>query len=346
MNGNPGLNAAKATITWTVAATVPVEGAMITVKGFDQGLVRPMTEQILLRRGTAPVNAQGVIAINDEVTTQQRFAEITSITPSGFTTPGSIKVDIDPTEYYRHTLEVGDSLLNGMSVEMVKGVTPNLYRDVHIGEATYTIGDTNEISMTLQGGRGDVGVNAEDGGPAPSSLLAQTTPVAIPAKTRPPGLSAPGFGTIFRLNDMVIRVGEGSISLNHSLGQDGNSFAREVFRPSPIQTANRVVSLSARMSYPAQLTDGTEISTADLNAYAWGQDIETSLDAALLDFGEAHNSMKIELPTGRMTAFPDPPDLAQGQINNPIEIAGYAKGANPDLRVVVTNNETTAQFIV
>ena len=38
----------------------------------------------------------------------------------------------------------------GVTVEMVKGKTPSTYPDVHVGEATFTIGDTNELELVLQ----------------------------------------------------------------------------------------------------------------------------------------------------------------------------------------------------
>ena len=95
---------------------------------------------------------------------------------------------------FKHEFTVGEDLLDGMSIELVRGGTiPGLYRDVHVGEATYTVGDTNEIGIGLVGGAGFVQTNAEDGGTDPSSLLAANGPPAITAKERPPGLNAPGY---------------------------------------------------------------------------------------------------------------------------------------------------------
>ena len=335
-NAVKGLNCAKVEIEWTAAGSVPATGAKLEIKGFDQGL-RPLTELISLERGTTPVTSAGVLAVGDEVTTTNRFAEITSITPSGFTTPGSVEVNIDASEYFKHTLSIGDTLLNGMSMEFVRGGRiPFLYQDVHIGEATYTAGAQNEISMSLRGSREYPERNAENGGADVSSLT---------GKTRPQGRSAPGFGTIFRLNDMAIRCGEASVRLNHSLGDDENPWAREVYFPPPLQTANREVGLSTRLSFPAQLTDGTELSALELYNYAWGVDVATEIDSAFMDFGAAHNSMLIELPTGRLSRFPVPTDVGQGQINNPVEVSGHKSGTTPDLRITVLNTENATQFV-
>ena len=63
-----------------------------------------------------------------------------------------------------------------------------------------------------------------------------------------------------------------------------------------------------------------------------------------MDYGALHNSVTLEMPTGRLTSFPDPASLDQGQIALPIEIAGYAKGAITDFRLTVVNSETGTEF--
>lgn len=337
-NAVPGLNAAKIGIQVKGASmTVPAGGASFTVKGFDQGLKRPLEEVVSVVRGSNSVTTAGAIPNDTIFTTANRFATVTSITPADFTgTLVKILAQIDASEYYRHTLSVGNALLTGLSAEMVKGTVPNFYQDVHVSEATYTVGALNEISMTLLGGEGLVGYNAENGGSSPSSLT---------GKSRPAGLSAPGWATIFRLGDIPLRTGEGSVTVNHNLGQDENPNAREVYRPAPVQTGVRSVQLSTRTGYPAQIIGGGEMSAQDLTSYAWGRDVKVSIDCALMDFGAAHNSMTITLPTSRMSIFPDQNDIPQGQINQPFTFDGYALGGTSDLQVVVVNNETGAQFV-
>ena len=115
-------------------------------------------------------------------------------------------------------------------------------------------------------------------------------------------------------------------------------------------TAVREVGISARVSYPAQIfhLDGsadTEWDIKDMMSYAWGRDLEASIDCALMDYGAANNFMNIKTPTGRLVNFPDPADLSAGQINNPLEIAAYKKGSANDLEIMVVNTENGTAFL-
>ena len=317
----PGVNAAP--INLSFASTVRADtGATIVIEGFDQGEQRPLEE-------TIPVT--DAAAITDK-TTENAFAEVTSITLNDFTTVGNVTVNYT-SNLYKHTFNVGNALTNGLTVEMVKGTEPNTYQDVHVSEATWTMGDVNEFDMTLIGGRAYLGMNAENNGPAPSSDT---------GKARPDSESAAGWGTVFRLNDQRIDIGEASVTVNHSLGATENPTGRHVYRRPPVQTANREVTLSTRVDYPVDDIDGNRI---DVAALAWGQDVSASIEAAAMDFGAEPNLVTIDLPNGKLSSFPDPADISQGQINQPLEVAGYAKGATTDFRITLINKETHAQLI-
>ena len=320
-SGQAGVNCGR--LIFTFANTVRGgTNSTITIQGFDQGLVRPISETITVQPGAAIAPITSVYA----------YAEVTSVTLANFGTVGAVGITVDPV-VYKHTFEVGNSLTNGLTIEMVKGTVPSVYQDVHVSEGTFTIGDTNEFDLTFIGGRGYPEENAENRGAAPSSTT---------GKTRQPGVSAPAWATVLRVDNRVFKIGEGSVSINHSLGQDENPFSREVYRPAPVQTATREVTLSTRVCYPMEDIDGTRL---DILSYAYGRDVAVSMEAASMDWGALHNSVRIELPTARLTAFPDPADIAQGQINLPLEFAGYASGTTTDLRLTVINDETETQFV-
>ena len=109
----PGVNAAP--INLSFASTVRADtGATIVIEGFDQGEQRPLEE-------TIPVT--DAAAITDK-TTENAFAEVTSITLNDFTTVGNVTVNYT-SNLYKHTFNVGNALTNGLTVEMVKGTEPN-----------------------------------------------------------------------------------------------------------------------------------------------------------------------------------------------------------------------------
>ena len=297
-------------------------GANITIVGYDQAETRDLTEVI---------DVDDAASITPK-TSVNAFSEVTSVTFNNFGTAGDVGITVDPG-VWKHVFEVGNTLTPGLTIEQFKGSVPNVYQDVHISEATFTLGDANEWSFTMIGGRGFLEKNAENLGSGPSSLT---------GKSRPPGITAPGWGSIFRLNNQRILVNGGSVTLNHALGATNYSYGKDAYRPPPIQTANREVTLSTEIGYPATDIEGTRLALA---GYAYGQDVSASIEANSMDYGALHNSITLELPTARITSFPDPAALDQGEIALPVEIAGYAKGATTDFRLVVITEETGTQFL-
>ena len=305
-----------------VPAVTAGDNATITIVGKDQGIKRPLREVISVAAGSS------ISAIRST----KAFAEVTTVTLDGFTTAGNIEIKVDPG-VYKHVFTVGNELLPGLTLEMVKGRTPNVYQDVHISEGTFTLGDSNQYDLTLIGGEAFYGENAENGGPARSSTT---------GKTRQLGRSAPGWATILRINDRKFRIGSGSISINHSLGADENTWDRDVYRQPPLQTSSRIVTLSTQVSFPMTDTAGNEMRIMDI---AWGETVSATLSAASMRLGALHNSVLFEIPTGQVTPFPDPADIGQGQINLPLEITAFAEGTEPDIRLTVFNSESGSNFM-
>ena len=320
-NSQSGINCGR--LIFTFANTVRgATNATITINGFDQGLVRPISETISVTEAASAI---------DPVTSTLAFAEVTSVTLSNFATVGAVGITVDPV-VYKHTFEIGNTLTNGLTVEMVKGNIPNTYQDVHIGEGTFTIGDTNEFALSLVGGISYPEMNAENLGSSPSSTA---------GKPRPAGVTAPAWSTVMRIDNRVFKIGEASLTINHSLGQDENPYSRDVYVPPPVQTGPREVTMSTRVSYPMTDRQGNRL---DILSYAYGQDVAISLEAASMRRGALHNSVRIELPAANLTVFPDPADIGQGQINLSLDFAGHDSGVTTDVRMIVVNEETGTQF--
>lgn len=273
-----------------------------------------------------PVAANGTITASTVIRGTRYFSEVTSITTSGFSATGMVAV-IANANRQKHVFEIGNSLLNGLTMEMVKGTVPNVYTDVFISEATYTIAEAMEFALTLQGGVFAEEENAENGMSTPSSLT---------GKTRPDGAVAPDWATVFRIDDVIYRVGAADFRVNHGLGQDENPFARDSFRPAPIQTQNQELTMSARINYEA---------ARGFDRKVWGEDVEVSISGASMDFGAPNAFLVIEFPAARFTQFPSPRDIGQGPISTNLELSAYRLGTNPACRITVVNGETAAQFL-
>lgn len=273
-----------------------------------------------------PVALNGTIAANTVVRGTRYFAEVTSVTIDGFSAAGSVAVAANANRQ-KHVFEIGNSLLNGLTMEMVKGTVPNVYADVFVSEATYTVAEAMEFALTLQGGVFAEEENAENGGSMPSSLT---------GKSRPDGSVAPDWATIVRIDDVIYRVGAADFRVNHGLGQDENPFARDSFRPAPIQTQNQELTMSARINYEA---------ARGFDRKVWGEDVEVSISGASMDFGAANAFLTIEFPAARFTQFPSPRDIGQGPISQQLELSAYKLGTNPACRITVVNGESAADFL-
>lgn len=316
-----GVNCGRIIFAFESTVRAESDGGQIVVRGYDQGLVRPLIETI---------SVTDTAAIGNKTTTNA-FAEVTSVTLTGFQTTGEVTITVDPA-IYKHTFEVGDALTNGLTVEMVKGTVPSTYQDVHVSEGTITVGDTNETDLTFLGGQAYQNENA-DGGSAASPET---------GKTRQPGQASPGWSAVARFDDRIVEIGEGSVSINHSLGRNENSFARQVYLPLPVITGKREVTLSTRVSYPMTDMSGNDF---DIVSYAYGRNMAISLEVASMRAGALHNSLRVELPSAQLTTFPDPADIGQGQINLSLDFTAFSSEGNTDLRIIAINEETQAQFI-
>ena len=64
-----------------------------------------------------------------------------------------------------------------------------------------------------------------------------------------------------------------------------------------------------------------------------------------MTYGALHNSFTLEILNGRLTVFPDPDSLDQGEIAQPITIEGYGEESDTEFRLTVINEESGAAFL-
>lgn len=338
-----GVNVMRMQLKVTTAVNLSTDKVIVTVHGKDQ-IGTAIQEKVTLT---------GSISSNDlfpSTISDTWWSEIDKVTVDDSIGSHSIVVNIqlDPGGLYMHEFSaIGEDLLAGMSAEFVKGQTPELFRDLHVNQFGYTIGDTNQISIGLTGGAAFPETNAQDGGTDPSDLT---------GKERQPGRNASGWGTIIRVDDMILKCGEASLDVNYNLGADENSYCRDRYRPAPVINAKRSVVASARVSYPAQICHydpchgppvaDTEWGIADMMAKVRCGEFEVAIEAALVDqCGDANNFIIMKLPTAKFNEVPDPRDLSAAQINNPLSFAAFKKGNLNDLETTVVNTEDATAFV-
>ena len=330
----PGINAAKIEFTFAGATADTSAGKQprVIIEGDDQ-IGTPLTEVRVL-------TATELAALTTAFKSQFYFSEVRKITVVDIS-GGTVAVKGDASNYYKHEFSVGESLLTGMSVEMVKGVIPERIRDVHVSQMGYTVGDTNQMTVGLIGGRAEPETNAQDGGTDPSDLT---------GKERQPGTNASGWATILRIDDKILRCGEASLDVNYNLGTNENPYCRQAYRPAPVISAKRTAAMSTRVSYPAQIYNGegvadTEWGIKDMMSYVRCREMAVSIEAAITECGGANNFMNMKMPTAKFNEVPDPRDISAGQINNPLSFAGFKKGNGNDLEIMVVNSEDATAFI-
>ena len=321
-----GVNAARLRFTFASSPALGTNPRLV-IRGFDQAVSeadatrkRPVTEIIPLVAAS----------LTTPFFSSFYYSEITSITVENMTTPGTLQVEGDASALYKHEIEIGDLLTNGYTVEAILGGStgvPNTFIDVHVAQGSFTVGEFNEFDLGLQGGQFFLRENVAGG----------TTPTDFSSYTRPTGNVAAGWGTVLFLNDKFYRCGEAGFDINHNLGDDENPYARDPYRPAPLQTDKREVTVSARINLEND-------ADHDFDQFAWGQDVKVLISSASMDFGAPNAFMNIEFPNCRLTEFPMPSDVPTGQIPQQITASAYRKGSVKEAKVTVVNSENATAF--
>lgn len=234
-------------------------------------------------------------------------------------TATSLQIDADP-ETWEHTLKPDNAVLDGLTVEFLKGADPNTYTGVLFNTGSINVGDEVTFSVETIGRSGDLG-NAVDGTSTPSSLV---------GLTRPDKDLTPGWGTKFSVDSVDIPVDAATFSVNNGLAYRiaGRSLSR--FQRKPSRQAIRETTLQASIDYDA----------TDFNPKTLGVEFATDFIAASTPYGGIYAAIEVTMPQCEMVGYPDPAVTGPTDILQTLNIRAIEQPSDEEFSVKITNTQS------
>lgn len=260
----------------------------------------------------------------------------TGISATGFavgTTGLYIESDKDT---YTHIITLGDDVLDGMTIEEVKGGIPSVFVGSIINAGAIALGDTLTLAGSILSKQGwnRYKVSATTGDPT-----ASTTPTDVSGWSRITEEIFPAWGLSLFLEGAGTATGieSATFNLNNQLAFPTRYRGLRT-PPKPVRSAVREVSLVATIDYD------TVNSDYDLKMLH-NQVIQAKLLAYHKPYAGAEYSVQLDFPRCQITAFPDPDvsdfsQVVQELSLNPIRSAS-ATGSD-EVTVTLVNKETGA----
>jgi hypothetical protein len=251
---------------------------------------------------------------------------------AGFTTATTLLIESDK-DTYTHVIELGDSVRDGLTIEMVKGGIPSVYIGALVNSATMTLGEDLSLAMSLLAKRGWNRCKVPASGTTPTS---STTPTDISGYTRIAEQVFPGWGLAMYLDGAgsATEVNGLTLMLNNNL--DFPTRYRNVrTRPKPVRTARRETAITVGIDYD---TVNADMDVKALN----NQVMQVQVVAYCKPYAGAEYSIQWDMPRCQITAFPDPEvsdfsEVIQELALNPIK--SDSASSSDEMKVTLVNKE-------
>lgn len=254
--------------------------------------------------------------------------DFTDIPPSAET----LLIECDKNTY-THVIALGDDVLDGLTIEMVKTTIPSVHIGAVVNSAMLDLGDTLTLTMNLLAKRAWNRYKVPASGTVPTS---SNTPTDISGYARITEEIFPGWGLALYLEGSAsaINVGSLSMSLNHNLGYP-RRFRNVRTEPKPTRQDLRETSLVVTVDY--------DTTNPDYDLYVYNnQVVQAKILAYRLPFEGPEYSIQIDMPRCQIKAFPDPEvadfsELVQELSLEPIRSA--AASSSDEILVTLVNLE-------
>jgi hypothetical protein len=230
-------------------------------------------------------------------TTTKYFKTVTSI---DFTTapPGGETLLIEASnKLYTHLLEIKDTILEGMTIEAVKGGLPSTYVGCLVNTGTLTLGDIVTLACAIINKRG---YNSSVVKASGNDVEASETPTDIATFTRVSQSVAPGWGMALQIGNDIIPVATMVWTFNNNLVYPAAKYRNERTNPKPVRNARRIETLVFQIDYDSTSNDWD-------GKFESGQTVEdVFVYAYRKPYAGPEYSVKISLPLCKINAYPDP----------------------------------------
>lgn len=274
---------------------------------------------------TAVTETLAVADGTTEISSDNEFKTVTTVTPAGFTTPGELKIELD-SGMHRHVFDTtGTDTDEYLTIEVLKGRNaPTTYSDIRVNNMTLNFGDVLNLTFGCFGNRAFHG----------QSVAGTSTPTSLTGFTRPDGRAALGWGTQFTIDDTLYAISSASFEFNQSLEYPETENFGLPYRLPLVRTGNRVATLSATPDF---------IPGQDYANLALGGTFDVSI-LAVLPTNDKYSSIEFRLPQARMTSIPDPEIAGQGLITKEFTFQAFGT-TNDEVEITVINSEDKTAFL-
>lgn len=261
------------------------DSGVFTIAGTDQNDA-VITETVALVAATTGISTKHFKTVN-----------ATGIAVTGFdaeTTGLYIESDKDT---FTHVIQLGDSVLNGLTIEEVKGGIPSVYVGSLINAGSVSLGDTLTLAASILSKQAwnRYKVNATTGDPTSSN-----TPLSVSGYSKVPEEVFPSWGLALYLegSSTATPIESTTFTLNNQLAFP-TRFRNVRTPPKPVRTDFRDISLLATIDYDTTNAD------YDLKMLH-NQVIQAKLLAYYKPHEGAEYSIQFDFPRCQIKAFPDP----------------------------------------
>ena len=302
------------------------DSGIFTIAGKDQNNMA-ITETVALSTATTGASAKYF-----------KTVDATGINATGFaaaTTGLYIESDKDT---YTHVITLGDGVLDGLTIEEVKGNIPSVYVGSIINAGAIALGDTLTLASSILSKQGwnRYKVSATTG-----DLTASATPTDVSASgwSRVTERIFPAWGLSLFLEGAGTATGveSAAFTLNNQLVFP-TRYRSVRTPPKPVRNAPREVSLVATIDYD---TVNSDYDLKMLN----NQVMQAKLVAYHKPYAGPEYSIQLDFPRCQITAFPDPDVSDFSQVAQELSLnAIRSEGASSsdEVKVTLVNRESGA----
>jgi len=247
---------------------------------------------------------------------------------------GTLAIDSDKNTY-THTITLKDNILNGLTMEMVKGESPNRYLGCLVNSFTLELADIIGLTFGVQGKRGNNRMSVESG---------DETPTVISGYSRMNENVYPGWGFVLSLDETedggytTLPVASGSLAFANTMDYPVR-YRNERTYPKPIRQAYRVITLDVGADYDTVANGGVDFDDII--------EAQRTMDAYFMGYRKPYAgpeySFRFNLPRVEIMQFPDPELASLAEVVQTLglrTIRSSGATASDEIELVIVSTES------
>jgi len=235
---------------------------------------------------------------------------------------GNMLIEADKN-IYTHTIEIGDTVEAGLTMEIVKGAIPNTYVGCLINTGVLELAETITFTASILAKMANLRENVVGG----------STVTDVSGYSSMDEEIFPGWGMALTLDSVQMDIENGSLSFGNNLDYPTRYSASRP-RRKPVRQGDREISLTTAVDFD------TTNDNFDL-IYDSDQVMTATLTGIHKPYAGPESGITITMPRTQLTAPPDPgietaADLLQALIIRPIRSVGASSSDEVSIEVVST----------